>query len=77
MLLYSFNTLFTEKKIIMKLFNLFFANKIILSWFFHFFLIIDLYFLIPTVISKIFNPIADLVIPMGIPAKEAKAEIET
>ena len=61
----------------MKLFNLSFANKIILSWFFLFFLIIDLYFLIPTVISKIFNPIADLVIPMGIPAKEAKAEIET
>ena len=77
MLLYSFNTLFTEKKIIMKLFNLFFANKIILSWFFLFFLIIDLYFLIPTVISKIFNPIADLVIPMGTPTKEAKAEIET
>ena len=40
------------------------------------FLIIDLYFLIPTVIAKIFNPIAELVIPKGIPNKEAKEEIE-
>ena len=43
---------------------------------FFFFLIIDLYFLIPTVIAEIFNPIAKLVIPIGIPIKEAKAEIE-
>ena len=41
-----------------------------------FFLIIDLYFLIPAVITQIFNPIAELVIPIGIPTKEAKAEIE-
>ena len=41
------------------------------------FLIIDLYFLIPAVITQIFNPIAELVIPTGISTKEAKAEMET
>ena len=40
------------------------------------FLIIDLYFLIPAVITKNFNPIAELVITMGIPIKEAKTEME-
>ena len=44
---------------------------------FLFFLIINLYFLIPAVITQIFNPIAELAIPIGIPTKEAKAEIET
>ena len=42
---------------------------------FFFFLIIDLCFLIPAVITQIFNPIAELVIPIGIPCKEEKAEI--
>ena len=56
-------------------FNLAFANNTILSFLFFFFLIIDLY-LIPVVIAYIFNPIAKLVIPTGIPSKEAKAEIE-
>ena len=41
------------------------------------FLIIDLYFLIPAVIMQIFNPIAELVIPIEIPTKEAKAKMET
>ena len=41
------------------------------------FLFIDLYFLIPAVITQIFNRIAELVIPIGIPNKEAKAEMET
>ena len=41
-----------------------------------FFLIIDLYFLIPALIAQIFNPIAELVIPIGIPIKEAREEIE-
>ena len=41
-----------------------------------FFLIIDLRFLTPAVIAQIFNPIAELVIPIGIPSKEAKVEIE-
>ena len=42
------------------LFNLDFANNTISSCFF-FFLIIDLYFLIPAVIAQIFNPIAELI----------------
>ena len=43
---------------------------------FLFLLIIDLYVLIATVIEQIFNAIAELLIPIGIPTKEAKAEIE-
>ena len=58
------------------LFNLDFANNTILSCFFFFFLIIDLYFLIPAVIAQIFNPIAELVIPKGIQSIEVKAETE-
>ena len=42
-----------------------------------FFLIIDLHFLIPEVIAQIFNPIAEFIFPIGIPTKEAKAEMET
>ena len=45
--------------------------------FFLFFLIIDLGFLIPAVIVQIFNSTAELTTPKRIPAKEAKAEIET
>ena len=41
------------------------------------FLFIDLYFLIPAVITHIFDPIVELAIPIGIPIKEAKAEMET
>ena len=37
------------------------------------FLISDLHFLIPAAVTQIFNPIAELVIPTGIPTKEAKA----
>ena len=40
------------------------------------FLIADLYFLIPAVIAQILNPIAELVIPIRIPSKEEKVEIE-
>ena len=58
------------------LFNLDFANDNILSCFFFFFLIIDLYFLIPAVTTQICNPVAELEIPTGIPTKEAKAEME-
>ena len=43
---------------------------------FLFFLINDLYILISAVIAQIFNPLAELVIPTGIPSKEAKLEIE-
>ena len=56
------------------LFNLDFANDNILSCFF--FLIIDLYLLIPAIIANIFDSITELVIPLGIPTKEAKAEME-
>ena len=42
-----------------------------------FFLIVDSYFLIAAVAAKIFSPIAELVIPTGIPTKEQKSEMET
>ena len=54
------------------LFNLDFANNTILSWFFFIFIIIGLYFLVPAVIAQIFNPIAELLIPIGMPIKEEK-----
>ena len=53
-----------------------FANNAILSCFIFIFLIIELYFLIPAVTAQIFNPIAELVIPVRIPIQEAKAEIK-
>ena len=59
------------------LFNLDFANDNVLSWFFFFFLIIDLYFLKPAVFTQIFNPIEEFIISIGIRAKEAKVETET
>ena len=92
MSLYSFITLFIKiysswiitesiKALEIKtsmLFNLSFANYIILLYFVFFFLIIiDLYFLLPAATAKIINPIAELVIPIGIPTNEAKAEMET
>ena len=49
------------------LFNLDFANNTILSYFFFYFLIIDLYFLIPAIIAQTFNPISELVIPTETP----------
>ena len=49
-----------------------FPNYTILPCFFLFFLVIDLYFSIPTVVAQTFNPIAELVIRIGIP----KAEME-
>ena len=58
------------------LFHLDFGNNTILSYYFFFFLIIDLYFLISAVISQILNPIAELVISIRVPSKEAKAKIE-
>ena len=36
-----------------------------------------IYFLIPGIITQIFIPIVELVIPIGIPTNEAKAEMET
>ena len=40
-------------------------------------IIIDLIFLIPAVIPQFFNTVAELVLPIGIATKEAKAEMET
>ena len=57
------------------LFNLDFASNTILSCFFFFFLIIDLYLLIYAAIAQIPNTTSDFVILIGIPIKEAKAEI--
>ena len=59
------------------LFSLDFSNNIVSSCLFFFFLIIDLYFIIPAFIVQIFNYIAHLLIPMGISIKEVKTEIET
>ena len=59
------------------LFNLDFADSTIVSCFFFFFLVIDLHFLNPAVIAQISNSIAELVIPIGVPIKEEKAEMET
>ena len=87
---YSFSTLFTKTDLpwlifesiraleikTSRLFNLEFANNTILSRFFFFFLIIDFYFLIHAAIAQIFDPIEKLVIPIRIPIKEAKVEIE-
>ena len=56
------------------LLKLVFADNTSLSCFFFF--IIDLYFLIPAVIAQIFNPIAEIVIPIEIPSKEADTKIE-
>ena len=44
--------------------------------FFFLFIIIYLYFLILAVIARIFNPIVELVISVGIASKEAKAKIQ-
>ena len=58
------------------LFDLDFANNTILSSLFFFFLIIDLYFLIPAVISQIFNPIAEFVTPIEIQPKKPKQKLK-
>ena len=56
------------------LFKLAFINNIILSCFFFFFWLIDLHFLIASVISQIYDATVEFVIPIGIQTKEAKAE---
>ena len=54
----------------------FFASNTILSCLFFFFLIIDLYFLIPAVIAQAFTTTSEIPIPSGKVTKEAKAVIE-
>ena len=43
---------------------------------FFFFLIADSYFLLLAVITQIFNPTAEVAMPIAIPTNEAKAEIQ-
>ena len=59
-----------------ELFILDLANDNISSWFFFFFLVIDLYSLISTIITQIFYYIRELVMPIGISTKVAEVEIE-
>ena len=59
------------------LFDLDIVNNIILPCFFFIFLIIYLYFLITAVIAQVFNPVAKLVILIGISTKETKEEMKT
>ena len=47
------------------------------SCFFFFFLIIDLHYFIPAVIAQIFNAVAELVVSIEIPTKEANVVMET
>ena len=56
-------------------FTLVFARNTIISCFFFYFLTSDLYFLIPSDITQIFNPAAELAIPIRIRAKEIKFHI--
>ena len=57
------------------LFNIDFTNNTILSCFF-FFLIIELYFLILAGLTKVFSFTGELIVPIEIPTKETKAEME-
>ena len=72
-----FESIKASEIIISTLFNLDFANDHVWSWFFLFFFISDLYFLIPAVITQSFDLVSELVIPIGIPIKEIKVEMET
>ena len=58
-------------------FNLVLVSNTILSCFFYFFLIIDLYLLILAVITEIFIVVAEILIPTETPTKDANKEIET
>ena len=58
------------------LFNLDFAKSTISSCFFFYFLVIDIYFLIPAVMAQIFNTTAELVFPITMPTKLQKQKWE-
>ena len=88
---YFIKILFTEKKLTsitsesvnalevkaFMVFNLVVGSNTILSRCFLFFLIIDLYFLIPVVNPQIFNPTAALAVAIRIPTDKAKEKTET
>ena len=57
--------------------NLAFPSNTISSCVFLFYLIIDLNFLVPSVIAQTFNPYVEPAIPTGTPTNEANAETET
>ena len=57
--------------------NLAFPSNTISSCVFLFYLIIDLYFLVPSVIAQTFNPYVEPAISTGTPTNEANAETET
>ena len=59
------------------IFNLDFANDNNLLGFFFFFLVTDLYFLVPAFVTQIFSPVEELLLSIRAPTKEAKAEMET
>ena len=54
-------------------FDLVFAKDTILSCFFFFFLIICLYLLFPAIITQIYNPTIELLMPIGISDNDVKA----
>ena len=66
----------SEIKIFME-FSLVFANNTISSRFFLSVLVTDLYFVVYSVIAQILNPTAEFTVPIGVPTKEEKTEIET
>ena len=59
------------------LFNLDFPNNTILSFFFFFVLITDLYFLIPVVIEQNFNPFAEVVMNTNQRSKSRNRKISS
>ena len=73
-LIYELIKAFGNKKL--KKFSLVYGNNIILSSIFVFFLMINIYFLIPAAISQIFNLTSELAIPTGTPTNEVKSEID-
>ena len=57
------------------LLNLAFLKNTVLSCFFFLFSIISLSFLVSTVMAQISNSTVELIIPIGLPNKEAKSDI--
>ena len=57
-------------------FKLVLANNANLSWFFLFFLIIDLFFLILGAIAQIFNPTTELEAPIGISTSKERQKLK-